>query len=144
VTNSSVGATGAVAGFNTGTKLVVAPTNGTKRGLTFSMIQTQIENVYTLGGNPSVIMSVPGVTKRLAQYLFTTAYAAKPTQNVQGTGDGVAQVSQGFIDAFKTDFGFFMQIVPNRLQQTYSATQADVFGFDPMYWALASAVWMES
>lgn len=137
ITNSSVGATGAVAGFNTGTKLVVAPTAGTKRGLTFSMIQQQIENVFTLGGNPSVIMSVPGVTKRLAQFLFTTAYSAKPTQNVEGTGTGVAQTSQGFIDAFKTDFGFFMTIQPNRLQQTYSATQADVFGFDPMYWALA-------
>lgn len=143
VTNTNVGAGGAVGGFQTGTKLVTAKTVGEGRALSFAFISTQIENVYNLGGNPSLIMSVPGITKRLAQFLFTTTAAAKPTQNVDGTGDGVSQVSQGFIDAFKTDFGFFMKIIPNRLQQSYAdaaggtaQTVADVFGFDPRYWAL--------
>lgn len=142
-TNTSVGAGGAVGGFQTGTKLVTAKTVGEGRALTMSMVSTQIENVYTLGGNPSILMSVPGITKRLAAFLFTTTAAAKPTQNVEGTGKGVSQTSQGFIDAFKTDFGFFMQIIPNRLQQSYAdaaggtaQTVADVFGFDPQYWAL--------
>lgn len=142
-TNKDLGAGGAVPGFQTGTKLVTAQTAGEGRGLTFTMIQTQIENVYTLGGNPTILMSVPGVTKRLASYLFTTPNAAVPTANVNGTGGGVAQVSQGYIDTFKTDFGFLMQIVPNRLQQTYAdaaggaaQTVANVFGIDPRYWKL--------
>jgi hypothetical protein len=42
-----------------------------------------------------------------------------------------------FVDAFKTDFGFLMQIVPNRLQQVQTGTQAAVFGMDPRYWAIA-------
>lgn len=142
-TNVNLGAGGIVGGFQTGTKLVTAKTPGEGRGLTMTMVSTQIENVYVLGGMPTILMSVPGVTKRLAQYLFTTPYAAKPTQNVQGTGEGVNQVSQGFIDTFKTDFGFMMEIVPNRLQQTYAdaaggtaQTVANVFGLDPRYWKL--------
>lgn len=143
-TNKDVGAGGAIAGFQTGTKLVTAQTPGEGRGLTWTMISTQIENVYTLGGNPTVLMSVPGATKRLGQYLFTTPYAAAPTANINGSGAGVAQVSQGYIDTFKTDFGTLMQIVPNRLQQLYAdaaggAAQnvANVYGLDPRYWGLA-------
>jgi len=135
-TNVTVGATGAVGGFNTGTKLVVAPTNGTKAALTWVQITNQIQNVYTLGGNTTVLMSVPGMTKRIANYLIGTAFSAKPTQNIQGSGDGVAQTAQMFVDAFKTDFGFMMQIIPNRLQQTYGTGACTVFGIDPRYWKL--------
>lgn len=142
-TNKDLGVGGAVPGFQTGTKLVTAQTAGAERGLTFAMIAAQIEAVYTLGGNPTVLMSVPGVTKRLARFLFTTPNAAAPTANVNGTGAGVAQVSQGYIDTFKTDFGTLMQIVPNRLQQTYLSIGADpdpqvanVYGLDPRFWKL--------
>lgn len=142
-TNKDLGAGGARAGFQTGTKLVTAGVVGEGRAMTMTMIGTQIENVYNLGGQTTVLMSVPGITKRLATFLFTTTVSAKPTQNVDGTGKGVAQVSQGFMDAFKTDFGFFMQIVPNRLQQSRAdaaggsaQTVADVFGLDPRYWKL--------
>lgn len=142
-TNVQQGAGGAVGGFNTGTKLVAARTVGEGRGLTWTMVSNGIEAVWTLGGNPTVLMSVGGVTKRLGQYLFTTPFAAAPTANVNGSGSGVAQVSQGYIDTFKTDFGTLMQIIPNRLQQTYNDAAggtaqvvADVFGIDPRYWKL--------
>lgn len=138
-TNKNLGATGTVPGFQTGTKLVTAQGPGNKRGLTMTMISDQIEAVYTLGGMPTQLMSVPGVTKRLGTYLFTTPVAAKPTANVDGKAP-TAQVSQGFIDSFKTDFGFLMQLVPNRLQQTYTAADtgavANVFGLDPRFWKL--------
>lgn len=142
-TNKNLGAGGAVPGFQTGTKLVTAQTAGNDRRLGWTMISDLIEAVYTLGGNPTVLMSVPGVTKRLGRYLFTTPYAAQPTANVNGTGMGVAQVSQGYIDTFKTDFGTLMQIVPNRLQQTYTSigddpdnAVANVYGLDPRFWKL--------
>lgn len=142
-TNVQMGAGGAVGGFNTGTKLVAARTVGEGRGLTWTHVSNGIEAVWTLGGNPTVLMSVGGVTKRLGRYLFTTPHAAAPTANVNGTGAGVGQVSQGYIDTFKTDFGTLMQIVPNRLQQTYNDAAggtaqvvADVFGLDPRYWKL--------
>lgn len=127
-------------GFNTTTKLVVAYTPGTRRALTWAMIAAQIQGVYQEGSNPTLLMSVPDVTKRIAQYLFTTQYAAAPTANVSGTAPA-AQVSQGYIDTFRTDFGFTMQIVPNRLQQLYeddgSDDAAHVFGIDTDYVAVA-------
>jgi hypothetical protein len=136
-------ATGSGGGFNTSTKVVAAYTAGLRRALTWEMIADQIEGVYTEGSNPTVLMSVAAITKRLARFLFATAYAATPTANVNGTGGGADQVSQGYIDTFRTDFGFTMKIVPNRLQQTYESTDsgttpaAAVFGFDLDYLAVA-------
>lgn len=138
-TNKDLGATGAVPGFQTGTKLVTAQTPGTKRALTETMVSTQIENVFNLGGMTTVLMSVPGVIKRFGRFMFTAGSPiARPTAEVSGSGPGISQTAQGYIDAFKTDFGFFMTMIPNRLQQVYSATQATVFGFDPRYWELAT------
>lgn len=137
-TNSYSGAGGAPGGFNNSTKVVDAPTPGAARGLTWLLVADAIEDVYTLGGNTTVLMSVPGITKRLGQYLFTTPYAAAPVANVQGQG-AVTQTSQGYIDMFRTDFGFTMKIVPNRLQQVYDSGDdtvedvADVFLIDPQY-----------
>lgn len=130
-TNDSFGATGASGGFNNGTKLVDAPTSGTARAGTYTMIRDQIEAVYLLGGNPTTLMSVPQITKRFSSFLFTTPDAATPTANVSGT-EPASQVSQGYIDVFRTDFGFTVKIVPNRLQQAYGGgAKADVFLIDP-------------
>jgi len=139
---SHVSAAGSGGGFQS-TKLVTAFTPGARRALTWELIADQIEGCYTDGANNTVLMSVPGVTKRLARFLFTTTYAAIPTANVQGSGGGVDQTSQGYIDTFRTDFGFTMKIVPNRLQQTYESTDtgttaaAAVFGLDLDYLAVA-------
>jgi hypothetical protein len=145
-TNKDLGAAGAVAGFQTGTKLVTAQTPGEGRGLTLTMIRTQVENVYNKGGNTTVLMSVPAVIKALNTYFTnpaTNPIIARPTANVQGAGPGINQTAQMYFDAFKTDFGFFMTMVPNRLQQTYAdaaggvaQTVANVFGLDPRFWKL--------
>jgi len=143
VTHKNTGAGGAVAGFQTGTKLVTAKTPGEGRGITWTMISDLITSCYKGGGDPSVLMSIPEVTKAIGRYLFTTPYAAQPTANVSGSGPGVNQTSQGYIDVFRTDFGTTMKIVPNRLQQGYAdavggtvQNVADVFGFDYRYWKL--------
>lgn len=142
-TNTSDGtATGG--GFNTGTKLVTAITQGANRPLDFNtMLRQMVEDVYLSNGNPSMVMSVPQVIKRLNTFLFSTTgqgYAAQPTAEVSGSTP-TDQVSQGFINIMRTDFGFTMRLVPNRLQQTYAttdpATGADVFLIDPQYVALA-------
>jgi hypothetical protein len=146
-TNTYHGATGADGGFDTGTKVVAALTPGTTRAGTWEMIATGIEDVFLQGGNPTVLMSVPQVTKRIGRYLFTTPYAAAPTANVNGSGGGVNQTSQGYIDTFKTDFGTLMSLIPNRLQQTYTdagvASTAAVFGLDPRYWRLSTLYGMK-
>jgi hypothetical protein len=135
-THSYSGTGGAAGGFNNTTKVVDAATPGDGRALTWEMVATAIESVYEVGGNVTTLMSVPAITKRLGRYLFSTPYAAAPTQNVGGTSP-TDQVSQGYIDMFRTDFGFTMKIVPNRLQQVYDSGDtvpvdvADVFLIDP-------------
>lgn len=138
-TNSYHGTGGSAGGFNNTTKVVDAPTAGDGRALTWEMVATAIQAVYTVGGNTTVLMSVPALTKGLSRYLFSTPYAAAPTANVQGSGGAVNQTSQGYIDVFRTDFGFTMEIRPNRLQQVYDSGDTvpvdvcDVFLLDPAH-----------
>lgn len=141
-TNDSFGTDGASGGYNTTTKVVDAPSAGDARALTFEMIATQVENIFTLGGMPTILMSVGGVIKRISRFLLTAdAPAATPTANVNGTAPAT-QVSQGFVEIIKTDFGFTMKMVPNRLQPTYSSddstpsTVANVFLISPEYLAV--------
>jgi hypothetical protein len=135
-TNSYHGSGGSAGGFNNSTKVVDAPTAGDGRALTWEMVADAIEAVYTLGGNTTALTSVPALTKRLGRYLFSTPYAAAPTADVNGTTP-TNQTSQGYIDMFRTDFGFTMKIVPNRLQQVYDSGDTepvdvcDVFLIDP-------------
>ena len=132
-TNVSVGATGAVGGFNAGTGIVDAATNGTARALSEATLSSVIESCYNNNGNPTILMSVPGIIKRLARFLFGAATVATPTANVRGDGGGVAQTAQGFINVLVTDFGFTLELVPNRLQQYTAGNEATVFGLDPAY-----------
>ena len=135
-TNVEVGATGSVGGFNTGTSIVDAATNGTARALSEATLSDAIESCYNNNGNPTILMTVPGIIKRLARYLFGAATIATPTANVRGDGGKVNQTAQGFINVLVTDFGFTLELVPNRLQQYTAGNEATVFGIDPMYASL--------
>jgi hypothetical protein len=124
-TNASVGATpGAVGGFNTSTKVVDAPVAGDGRALTMTLVKAAIEQCYLTNGDPTVLMSVPQITKRLNTFILanpTSASIATPTANVQGSGGGVNQTAQGYVNVLVTDFGTSLEIVPNRLQQVYDS-----------------------
>jgi hypothetical protein len=139
ITNDDFGAGGAATGFNTGTKVVAAPTPSTaRRALSVATLKQQFENVYIQNGNVSVLMSRPELTRRLANYIManpTTFAVATPTANIAGDSDGrVGQIMQGFVLAIVTEFGDVVQIVPNRLQQTHvdgsAAACVDLFGID--------------
>ena len=124
-TNAQVGASpGAVGGFNTTTKVVDAPTAGDGRALSMVMVRDAVEDCYLENGDPSVLMSVPQITKRLNTFLLATPTAgaiATPTANVQGSGGKVDQTAQGYVNVLVTDFGTSLEIVPNRLQQVYDS-----------------------
>ena len=136
-TNVEVGALGAVGGFNTTTKIVDAATPGTGVALAESTLSDAIESCYNNNGEPTIIMGVPASIKGLARFLFGSATVATPTANVRGDGGGVAQTSQGFINVMVTDFGFTMDLVPNRLQPFTVTVDATVFGIDPSMVAIA-------
>jgi hypothetical protein len=140
-TNADVGAgAGAVGGFDSSTKLVDAPVAGTVRALTWANVRSRLEEVYTAGGYPSVLMSIPAVIKGINTFLFGSGgdpYRAAPTANVQGTSPAT-QAAQGWITVVLSDFGISLSLVDNRLQQKYnSSTAADVFILDPAYLGLS-------
>lgn len=139
-TNSDFGATGSSGGFNASTKIVDAPSEGTIRALTWTNVRSRIQEVYEVGGNPSVLMSVPAVIKAINTFLFGSGgdpYRATPTANVQGVSP-VTQSAQGWITVILSDFGISLSLVDNRLQQKYnSSTAADVFILDPAYIGLS-------
>lgn len=128
----------AVGGFNTGTKIVDAHTNATTAVAgTEARLSALIELAYGNNAEPTVLMSTPAVIKRLATRLFASSKVATPTANVNGTRP-TAQASQGYINVMITDFGFTLELVPNRLQQDYNSdTAASLFGIDPQYVALS-------
>ncbi len=139
-TNTSFGGSGTVGGFDSSTKLVDAPGNGTVRALTWANIRTQIEAIYNAGGYPSVLMSIPTVIKAVNTFLFGSGgdpFRAAPTANVQGTSPAT-QAAQGWITVVLSDFGISLSLVDNRLQQKYNtSTAADVFILDPAYLGLS-------
>ena len=128
----------AVGGFNTATKIVDAHTNATTAVAgTEARLSALIETTYGNNGNPSIAMSTPAVIKRLAQRLFASSRVATPTANVSGENP-TQQASQGFINVMTTDFGFTLELVPNRLQQDYNSdTAASLLGIDPSMAAIS-------
>lgn len=133
-THTDFGIGGSAGGFNTATKVVEAPVAGTPRALAWENVRDVLEGIYTGGGNPSVLMSVPGVIKRINSFLFSDAgkpYRADPTANVQGTSPAT-QTAQGYISVVLSDFGITMRLIDNRLQQLYDGA-ADVFLLDPAH-----------
>lgn len=139
-TNTDYGVGGSAGGFNTSTKVVDAPTNGTIRALTWTNVRDRLEEVYNAGGYPSVLMSLPSVIKAINTFLFSSSgdpYRATPTANVQGQTP-VTQSAQGWMTVVLSDFGITLSLVDNRLQQDYNSdTAADVFILDPMFLGLS-------
>lgn len=133
-TNIDAAESGAsVGGFNTSTKIVDAHTDATTAVAgTEARLSALIELAYNNNANPTILMSTPAVIKRLSTQLLASARVATPTANVSGSGGGVAQTSQGFLNVMVTDFGFTMELTPCRNQQDYNSdTAASLFGIDP-------------
>ena len=114
-TNKSRGTNGAGAGAG------AAPTDGTQRAFTETILKTVIQSTYSSGGDPSVLMVGPfnkGVVSG-----FTGRSSAR-----QMIG---ATKIQAAADLYASDFGD-LKVIPNRFQRERSA-----FILDPEYWSVA-------
>jgi hypothetical protein len=77
------------------------------------------------------LMSVPSLIAAYGQYLLSSnVNIARPTANISGSGGGTAQTAQGYVNVLVTDFGTTLELVPNRLQQSYGASICDLFFID--------------
>lgn len=124
------GTGGSSTGFATG--IVAAPTSGTIRALTETMVRDAVEACYNKGGNPTKLMSTPSVIRKLSEYMFTSSARIGTITSDQGKSESKA-TALGAVNVFVSDFGT-LTFVPNRLQPLYNtATAAHVFVYDPEY-----------
>jgi len=128
---------GTPGGFNLSTKLTEAYTyEAAAVGLTEKNVRDVVESVYNEGGDPTKMMTVPSIVRLFSEYLFTSSARVASLMSDQGKSREKA-TALGSVNVFVTDFGT-LTMVPNRLQQTYTAstTAADVFILDPEYLSL--------
>lgn len=105
-TNVDSGSGGSVGGFDSGTGLVDAATDGTGRTYTEALLKGVIKSVWDSGGMPSKVM-MSGSKKQTA-----STFAGIAQQNNEIEGQRRVMV-YGAVDLYKSDFGVH-EFVPNR------------------------------
>ena len=109
------GSGGVVGGFNYSTGLAAARTVSTApRAITEAFIRDAAQDVYLQGGEASVLMATPIVTRRISEYMFTSSARVATLMNEIG-GSAEKAAAMGSVNVFVTDFGT-LKLVPNRLQ----------------------------
>lgn len=119
-------------------KAWTAITPGTPTPLTETMVRDAQQDAYLDGADPTILMSVPGVIRKLSEYMFTSssriATLTRETQGISGSATAL-----GSVNVFITDFGQTLTFKDNRIQQAYTAgagSAAAVFLLDPAYAAI--------
>ena len=133
-TNTFRGAGGADGGFASG--VTAAPTVGTVRALSETLVRDCAQSVWEQGGNPTTLMSIPAVIRSLSSYMFTsTASVATLTSDVREKTS--AATATGSVNLFITDFGVTLMMIANRLQPVVDDTadleNANLYCYDPEY-----------
>lgn len=117
-TNTSRGGSGANGGFSAG--IVAAATNGTQRAYSEALLKTVLQQVWTAGGNPRMVIT------NATQKQNAAAFAGLASQRRE-TGNGPITIVAG-ADIYVSDFGE-VQFVPDRF-----ASARDALIIDPEYW----------
>lgn len=121
-TNKVDNGAGTTPGFASGT--VAAPTDGTTRTFTEALLKTAIQNAWTQGGNPRIIMVGPTNKQKVSAFSgIATLYRDTPAAG-QATIIGAA-------DVYVSDFGVH-SVVPNRFSRDRTALVLDMD-----YWSIA-------
>ncbi len=139
-TNTSFGATGADGGYNTGTGVVDAPTDGTTRALSEGDILTVLQECNVQGGDPNQFQMIPQLKTKFSNFMFTSSSRIgaiyTPTPGGQGGATAV-----GSVQMYESDFGA-LEVISNRIMQPENSTggseRTNFAIIDTQYWAVAS------
>jgi|NOAtaT_7_FD_contig_51_5825844_length_2245_multi_5_in_0_out_0_2 hypothetical protein len=117
-TNDDRGASGADGGYNTGTSLTVAPTDGTQRALTEQMLKNVLQSIFNNSSASADMVVAGGFNKQ--QISTFTGNATK----MKDISDGTLQAS---VDVYQSDFGE-VSIFPSRFvrARTVHVLQSDM------------------
>ena len=129
VTNASRGASGAAGGFNSGTGLVAAATDGTARAFTESLLKTAIKSAWDAGGEPDVLM-MSGSKKQTF-----SGFGGIATQFNQVNDQNKVMI-YGAADIYKSDFGQH-RVLPNRFVGASASGRSATNGLYPGQTVLA-------
>lgn len=125
--NDSLGSGGSSGGFNQGTGVVDAATNGTQRAFTKALLDTTIQATYISGGNPTTLMVSP-YAKTVFSTFMSDANVANQRFETPKTGQTKIVAAA---DLYQSDFGV-LSVVPNRQMARAGATIArNAFLIDP-------------
>jgi hypothetical protein len=122
--NTSRGTSGASGGFNSGTGIVAAATNGTQRAYTEALLKGMLQSIWAKGGNPKMVITAGGQKQ-------TAAAFAGLAQQRRETGNKKATIIAG-ADIYVSDFGE-VQFVPSRF-----CSARDALIVDPEYWEVGT------
>ena len=126
-TNDDIGAGGSSGGFNVGTGVVDAATNGTQRAFTKTVLDAVILSTYNAGGNPDVLMVSPYV-KTVFSKLLDDADVVPLRRELKGNNQAVVVAAA---DMYLSDFGL-ISVVPNRqMARAGAAIARNAFPIDP-------------
>jgi hypothetical protein len=93
-------------GFNNTTGVTTIPTATTDGiALTETAIRDVVESIYNEGGDPTVLMTVPSVIRKISEYLFTSSARVATLMSDQGKSSEKA-TALGSVNVFVTDFGY--------------------------------------
>lgn len=108
-TNDLMGASGVSGGFNTGTGVVDAATNGTQRAFTKALMDSAIATAYTAGGNPDILMVSPYLKGVFTSFMADPSVAVQRTQTKPNSQAQIIGAADGYVSDFGT-----LDVVPNR------------------------------
>jgi hypothetical protein len=124
-TNDNV--SGASGGFNSGTGVVDAATNGAQRAFTKGILDGVIMSTYNAGGSPKTLMLSPYVKTVFSTFMSDSNVAL---QRFQANGKGQTTIVAA-ADMYLSDFGT-ISVVPNRQMARAGASIArNAFLIDP-------------
>ena len=131
-TNVSRGATGANGGFNSGTGLTVAPTDGTQRAFTKALLDDTMQLCYESGANVKSIVASPYVKSVFVSFMSDSNVASFRYAAHSGKKNTIVATA----DCYEGPYGKVM-FVPNRVAIQSPADRAqtsrNIHMIDPEY-----------
>lgn len=124
--NTLRGSGGTSGGFNSGTGLVVAATNGTQRAFTKALLDVAISTAYLNGGNPTHVMLSP-YNKQVFSGFMSNANVAAQRYATPKSGQTTIIAAA---DVYQSDFGE-LSVVPNRVMATSAEAARNILVIDP-------------
>lgn len=126
--NASRGAGGANGGYNTGTGLTAAPTAGTQRAFTKTLLDTVMQAGYTNGANFKHLVVSPYVKSVFVTFMSDTNVAAFRYAASSGKDNSIVANA----DVYEGPFGKVM-VHPNRVMAGSATLARNAFLIDPEF-----------